>query len=509
MIKKIIIVGGGSAGWMTAATLIHQFPKKKIVVIESPNIPTVGVGESTIVQINRWKTMLGIKDEEFMKYCDASYKLSIRFEDFYKKGDGGFHYPFGQVDVEDNKAGLNDWYFKKFTDPSVPVSDYAESVYPVMSLIKENKITDKNIFSTFNINRDAAYHMDATKFGLWLKDHYCLPRGVKHIEEDIKTIQQDDEGIKSLNHKHKADLYIDCTGFKSLLLGEALQSEFLDYSSLLPNNSAWATKIAYKNKKRELKCYTNCRALDNGWMWQIPLWSRLGAGYVYSNKFISDKEALTEFKKQLPKGKHIFKNIKMKVGIHKELWKKNVCAIGLAAGFIEPLESNGLYTVHEFLLQLCRSLAREEVSQWDKDLFTWSCRLTFDRFAEFVALHYALSHRQDTPYWKHNFNKRFYPAHVENLSKYNSTTFFTVSWNRFEHFQYSPSEGVHAIATGLHFFPTDQSALQYYNLQGNINRWKNEWKSIMVNLERKKKRWKEIIKNEPVLYDYLKENIYK
>ena len=105
MINKIIIVGGGSAGWMTAATLIHQFPKKKIVLIESPNIPTVGVGESTIVQINRWKTMLGIEDKDFMKHCDASYKLGIRFEDFYKKGDGGFFYPFGQVDIEENRSG--------------------------------------------------------------------------------------------------------------------------------------------------------------------------------------------------------------------------------------------------------------------------------------------------------------------------------------------------------------------------------------------------------------------
>ena len=134
MINKIIIVGGGSAGWMTAATLIHQFPKKKIVLIESPNIPTVGVGESTIVQINLLTTMLGIEDKDFMKHCDASYKLGIRFEDFYKKGDGGFFYPFGQVDIEENRSGLNDWYFKKLRKPKTPLSDYAESIYPVMSL---------------------------------------------------------------------------------------------------------------------------------------------------------------------------------------------------------------------------------------------------------------------------------------------------------------------------------------------------------------------------------------
>ena len=506
MINKIIIVGGGSAGWMTAATLIHQFPKKKIVLIESPNIPTVGVGESTIVQINRWKTMLGIEDKDFMKHCDASYKLGIRFEDFYKKGDGGFFYPFGQVDIEENRSGLNDWYFKKLRKPKTPLSDYAESIYPVMSLIKQNKITDKNLFDGFNLRRDAAYHMDATKFGLWLRDHYCLPRKVTHIKEDIKRIEQDEEGIKTLNKKHKADLFIDCTGFKSLLIEQTLKSEFIDYSSLLPNNSAWATKLNYKNKEKELNSYTNCQALDNGWMWTIPLWSRMGKGYVYSNKFVSDDEALKEFKKHLPKGSHKFNHIKMKVGIHKELWKKNVCAIGLSAGFIEPLESNGLYTVHEFLVQLCRTLERGDVSQWDKDYYSWSCRLIFDTFAEFVALHYALSHRKDTKYWKNNFNKRFYPEHVEGLSNKFPTSFQTISHNKFKDFQYNPVGGIHSVATGLNFFPTDSASLKYYNMKSDLKDF--DWETCINNLEAKKERWNKIIKKEPSLYEYLKENIY-
>ena len=506
MINKIIIVGGGSAGWMTAATLIHQFPKKKIVLIESPNIPTVGVGESTIVQINRWKTMLGIEDKDFMKHCDASYKLGIRFENFYKKGDGGFFYPFGQIDIEENRSGLNDWYFKKLRKPKTPLSDYAESIYPVMSLIKQNKITDKNLFAGFNLRRDAAYHMDATKFGLWLRDHYCLPRKVIHIKEDIKSIEQDEEGIKTLNKKHKADLFIDCTGFKSLLIEQTLKSEFIDYSSLLPNNSAWATKLNYKNKEKELNSYTNCQALDNGWMWTIPLWSRMGKGYVYSNKFVSDDEALKEFKKHLPKGSHKFNHIKMKVGIHKELWKKNVCAIGLSAGFIEPLESNGLYTVHEFLTKLIRNLGRDKISQWDRDNFNYQCKHMFKEFSEFVALHYALSHRDDTNYWK-NCNNKSWESNLINLEPRSHSGFKEAVFQRTYDYRYPNFSGLHCIAAGMHWGPTDKLSLIK---DGGFTEesLEEKFKSGIAKLNERKELCKQIIKNKPSLFSVLK-NVHK
>ena len=280
---KIIIVGGGSAGWMTAATFIKCFPKKDITLIESPDFPTVGVGESTIGGIREWTDLLKLNDRDFMRHTDASYKLSIRFENFYKKGDGGFHYPFGRPFIKNNKFGNNDWYFKKLYKTDLHVSDYAESYYPQMALVKQNKICDNkdSKLENFRFYFDTAFHFDATKFGLWLKEHYCLPKGVKYISEDIKTIEQDENGIVSLNKKHKADLYIDCTGFKSMLLSQTLKEPFNSYSHMLPNNKAWATRIPYKNKKKELNTYTNCTALNNGWVWSIPLWSRIGTGYVY------------------------------------------------------------------------------------------------------------------------------------------------------------------------------------------------------------------------------------
>ena len=511
-VDNITIVGGGSAGWMAAATLIKCFPNKNITLIESPNIPTVGVGESTIAQIRGWTSLLGIEDKDFIPYTDASYKLSIKFTDFYKKGEA-FHYPFGIPNTDNNSANLNDWWFKKSLYPETPNSDYADCLFPQMALVNENKcFLNEDNKIPFNFKNDTAFHFDATKFGLWLKDHYCIPRGVKHIKEDIKTIEQDDNGIKSLNKKYKADLFIDCTGFKSLLLGETLKEEFISFEDILPNNKAWATKIPYKNKKKELESFTNCTAIENGWVWNIPMWTRIGTGYVYSDKFVDDETALKQFQKHLgkkaPKNKSDYKNIKMKVGIHKRLWIKNVAAIGLSAGFIEPLESNGLYSVHEFLIELVRNLKREKVSQWDKDNYTFTCRQKFENFVEFVALHYALSHRDDTEYWKANLNKQWSKDIIDRTNTLTNGFLKNVIDRNFK-FHHDSDGGIQAIAAGMNWAPTDLHNIIVNTKNNDIKNWDNYFKKATDNLERKKKQWKNAVKNVPSLHDFLLHNYYK
>ena len=503
--ENILIIGGGTAGFMTAAALVKAFPNKKISLIESKTIPTVGVGESTIVPFRKFLKFLEIKDEDFLKECDGSYKLSIRFQDFYKKGSY-FHYPFGRPFLENTKAGFNDWWFKKTVNPDLPFSDYADSFFPMMALVNQNKILKKSRGLDFEINRDSAFHIDATKFGNWLKEKYCKPKGLNHIVDDIVSVQQDENGIVSLNNKYKADLYIDCTGFKSLLLGQTLKEEFISFEHLLPNNSAWATHIPYQNKEKELKCYTNCTAYNNGWIWDIPLWSRRGTGYVYSDKFISDDDALTEFKQYLKIDNLEFKKIKMKVGIHKRVWVKNVVAIGLAAGFIEPLESNGLYTVHEFLLSLLRNLRGDTVSQLDRDTFNFHTRQLFQNFAEFVALHYALSHREDTPYWKANKNKEWGTELLNRISPLTEGISTAIIQKSFVfHF---PSElGFHCIAAGMNWASTDIYNLIYV---GNFthNQVMAAGATSTALLNKKIQQWKELPYSHPTLYQYLNEEIY-
>jgi len=503
--NKIIIVGGGSAGWMAAATLISQFPNKDITVIESPNIPTVGVGESTLGNINEWLDLLGIKDEDFMPHTDASYKLSIRFEDFYEKGDGGFHYPFGPV-IEADRIGTKLlWYLKKHLNPETPITDYANSIYQNMALVNHNVLfkDEKKELEHFNFKYDVAYHFDATKFGLWLKEQYCKPKGVKHILEDVKTIETNEDGIISLNNTHKADMFIDCTGFKSLLLGDTLKEPFEDYSYLLPNNKAWATRVPYKDKEKELVPYTNCTAIENGWVWNIPSWERIGTGYVYSDKYVSDEEALNEFKRHLDKkgsdySNSEFKNISMRVGRHKRLFVKNVCAIGLAAGFIEPLESNGLLSVHEFLLNLLKVLRRgdcDKISQYDKDHFNVECARFFDNFTEFVSIHYALSHREDTQYWKDINNKSFFDNRLKDET---ITADITAKMHRNQWFK--SDSGHHCIGTGMRYFN--------YDVFDNSEYTEEDLFKIKLR-EKEVNKWNIICKDKPKLLQFLKDNIHK
>ena len=491
-----MIVGGGSAGWMTATTLLKAKPNCQISLIQSSTIPTIGVGESTIEPIFNWCKYVGIEEKDFLKYTDGIYKLSIKFTDFYKLGEA-FHYPFGLEDVKDNFYSINDWWFKKLLYPKTPNSDYADCIFPEqMAYVNSNK---------YSPHLKHAYHFDAAKFGLWLKENKC--QKVNHIIDDIKTVEQDENGIVSLNGKYKADLYIDCTGFKSLLLGKALKEPFESYEDLLPNNSAWTTRVPYTNKEKQLVPYTNCTAYNNGWIWNIPLWSRIGTGYVYSDKFISDDDALKEFKKYLGREDLEFKKIKMRVGIHKRLWVKNVAAIGLSAGFIEPLESNGLYTVHEFLINLVRNLRRNTCSQWDRDNFTYMCKVDFNTFAEFVALHYALSHRSETKYWKANFNKQW-DEKLINLNPRFGGVMRHLAENRSVNYTFSSAGGCHCIAAGMNWSPTDLDLIKYRNPRISYDNLKLSWLNTITKLNKKKEKAELLAFNQPSFYKYLKKEIY-
>ena len=314
-----------------------------------------------------------------------------------------------------------------------------------------------------------------------------------------------------MNNNYKADLYFDCTGFKSLLLEKSLQEEFESYSDMLPNNSAWATRIPYNNKEEDINCYTNCTAIENGWVWQIPLWSRWGTGYVYSDKFVDDETALQEFKNHLDKKKQDysnaeFKKIKMKVGIHKRLWVKNVVAIGLAAGFIEPLESNGLFSVHEFLMKFIRNAQRDIITQWDRDNFTFQCKKLFRNFAEFVAMHYAMSNRNDTEYWRANASKEWDKALI-NLQPLFQNGFLAAADTRDFNYNYESQGGLHCIAFGMEWYSTEVSTMKYF--QGlNEEQFTEIFLNRVKQLNNRKTTWDLLVKNKPSFYDYHKQKFY-
>jgi tryptophan halogenase len=526
-VRRIVIVGGGSAGWMTAAMMVRAFPEKEIVVIESPNYPILGVGESTLGGINGFCKYIGIDEKDFMSFTDASYKMSIKFTDFYEKDAGAFHYPFGEPFVKDTANGMHDWFYKKHWYPDTPIDDFVHCYFPQAALYEQNKfaLNKYGQFDNYDPEWDVAYHFDATKFGLWLKEKYCIPRGVRLMSDTVVDAVVDDTGIKELvlasGGKTQADLWIDCTGFKSLLLGEYLKEPFTSYNDMLPNNRAWATRIPYKDKEKELEPFTNSIALGNGWVWNIPSWERLGTGYVYSDKFISPEDAKEEFKQYLMSDKIMFprtreevdalefKDIPMRVGIHERTFVKNVVAIGLSAGFIEPLESNGLFSVHEFLFKLVKTLQRPAVTQWDRDAYNFATFTMWRNFAEFVAMHYALSIRTDTPYWVANAS-RVYSPELTGAKPDTAIGFRSAIMDKMFNGTTPFMGGITWIAIGMHYFMIDESVFSMDVLRkNNPARFKADFDKQFEEYERRKARWLEAAKDAPSLYQYLKDNIHK
>ena len=509
-INSIWVVGGGTAGCSVACVLKKTFPNKDIRILEGRNIPTVGVGESTLGAINNFLQFLDIQDSEFMKACDASYKLSIRFENWKTPNSGAFHYPFGEPYYDDVILNYNYWLYKKFIYPITPNTDFANCMFPNMALVNENKITNKeNVFPNWNMRQHVAYHFDAQKLGEFLKNKFKKMGGRILIENIVNVNRNEDGSIKDLEldtqNKVKGDLYIDCTGFKSLLLDKTLKEPFESYEDILPNNSAIAARQPYTNKKEQLKGYTNCKAVSNGWIWNIPLWSRIGTGYVYSDKYTTYEDALKELQQELGTDELEFRKIKMRIGIHERLWVKNVCAIGLSAGFIEPLESNGLLTIHHFLFNLIPILKKEIVNEFAIQHFNLSCRRMFRGFAEFVAMHYALSDRVDTEYWR-DIQKRNYPIEEKFVS--DKSDFQLAFKNKMEDRYWHPVGGFPCIAMGMDWHQTTDENIQHAECESSIEPYRKEYQKIATHLDNRRDKFKDLVKDFPSLYDYLKKNIY-
>ena len=279
---------------------------------------------------------------------------------------------------------------------------------PYWRVIEENKVVTSD-FESFKGYKNAGYHLDATKFAHMLKRDFCLPRGVTHVVDTIKDCIKDTDGnlasVVGEKDIYLADLYIDCTGFRSQLLGEYMGIEWDDFPFLI-NNKAWAVRTAYTDKSTEMTNHTQCTALDNGWVWHVPLTTRIGTGYNFSDKFISEEDALAEFKEFLGDRELLSEPrlIEWRNGIAKKVWTKNVVGIGLSAGFIEPLESNGLMSVHNFAVFLADALSMHEDSKVNtliRAQFNRRCRKHMGQFAHFVGNHFMMTTKDNSEYWRH------------------------------------------------------------------------------------------------------------
>ena len=419
-VESICIVGGGSAGWMTAA-LLSKETDMEICLIESANQKPIGVGESTIQHINRYLQRLGIKDKDWMPHCNATYKAAIAFKDFRQKDTERFYYPFAGLELppwnqyfKDEEEMLLRWQELRCMYPDLyPPEEFSFFINKQTNLAHHNIMCDSIPDTGFNIDDHIAYHFNADKFGEWLAHNIALPNGVVHALGDVNNVIKTPDGnisaITTVDGQCiSADLFVDCTGFKSLLLEQHMGQKFISFEDQLFNDSAIVTHVDYRDKVKQMKPYTDCVALKHGWVYNIPQWDSIGAGYVYSSKYINECEAEIEFKEFLdteytPTAQNCpFNSIKIKHGKHERGWFNNVVAVGLSYAFLEPLESTGLMTTHECVQFLGDALTRRDgyVSRIDRDVYNHASDSMIDKLKNFIVIHYNLTQRDDTQYWR-------------------------------------------------------------------------------------------------------------
>jgi len=424
MSKRIVIVGGGTSGWMTASYLRKALPNvEKITVVESERIGTIGVGEATFSTVKLFFDFLGLSEQDWMPHCSAAYKLAIRFVDWRNK-KGHFYHPFQRFEMA-NGIGAGDWWLK-LRNGEEPF-DYSCFTIPALCDAKrsprhlDGTVFDEKVTAYFNdsgappnkklsghgVQYPYGYHFNASELALFLQG-YAIERGVQRIVDDVVEVTQKEDGsiagVRTKEHGLiEGDLYIDCTGFVGLLLNKALGEPFISFNDTLLNDRAVAIQVPRDIERDGMRPYTTAQAQRAGWSWNIPLYGRDGTGYVYSSQFIDKDEAEREFRAFLgPAADNCSANhIKMRIGRSRNSWVKNCVAIGLASGFVEPLESTGIFFIQHNIEQLVEHFPRS--NSFDQNLvdgFNKAVAECIDGVREFLTIHYVASDRTDTPYWQ-------------------------------------------------------------------------------------------------------------
>lgn len=408
-LNSVTIVGGGTAGWLTAA-LLQAYGRKgqdrgkplQITLIESPDIPTVGVGEATVPGIVRTLKNAGISETDFFKRCNASFKLGVSFDGWNTDKNGkpiSYINPFTRPPV---LRGIDlSYYYARYGAGAL---DFVQSFSPTVYLIKARKgprIGDPN--KTDNLLH-YAYHLDAGKFAGLLCEH-CTGNGVRHIRENVTNVVQDERGyITALDldktGKHNVDFVIDCTGFRGMIINQVLKEPFISYSNYLANDRAMAVQIPHPDQNK-IEPVTRSTALGAGWSWKVPLYNRLGTGYVFSSAHRTDDEARDEFMAHLgPAAKDAEPRIiPMRVGRNRNAWVKNCVAIGLSGGFIEPLESTAIYMIDMGIRWLLTYFPDSDYPDPLRNRYNQLVDQLYDEVRDFICLHYQLGNRTDSQYW--------------------------------------------------------------------------------------------------------------
>ncbi|MDR7336147.1 tryptophan 7-halogenase [Roseateles asaccharophilus] len=403
--KHVVIVGGGTAGWMTANLLRHRWARLgvEVTLIESADIATIGVGEGSTPFLRHFFRTLDIAESDWMPACDATFKCGIRFPGWSSvPGYESYVHPF--FNEADRELGN-----QFFTNACLRRRGQAADANPqdfflAAELARQCRAPVNQVDSP---GMDYAYHFDAGKLGAFLRTH-AVGLGVRHIVDTVARVEQLENGDLAAVHPKSgariaADLFVDCSGFKGLFITETLGEPFHPYRDNLFNDRALAmpTPLATAD---DIPSETVSTALRHGWAWRIPLTSRYGNGYVYSSDFVSDDEAERELREHLgaAAGGVEARRLRMRVGRVKQHWRQNCVAIGLSQGFIEPLEATALMLIQLSVEQFIADLEGDHFGRARQAAYNERVNAMFEGVRDYVVAHYQLNTRRDTDYWRAN-----------------------------------------------------------------------------------------------------------
>jgi tryptophan 7-halogenase len=402
-IKHIVIAGGGTAGWMAAAALAKLLGNVwRITLVESEEIGIVGVGEATIPLINIYNQALELDENQFMRETSATFKLGIEFVNWGRIGESYIH-GFGPLGPDIGLAKFHHYWLKmRAAGRAAPLDEYSVNIVAA----RENKFmrARRDLPNSPMAEIAHAYHFDAGLYAAFLR-RYAEARGVVRVEGKISgaTTRSGDGFVDAVvmqdGHRVEGDLFIDCSGFRGLLIEQALSTGYDDWSHWLPADRAWAVPC---ESVTPLLPYTRATAHQAGWQWRIPLQHRIGNGHVFSSPFIAEQTAADVLMAKLP-GKALAapRLLKFVTGKRKKLWNKNVVAVGLASGFMEPLESTSIHLIQNTIARLTTFFPFERFDDADVNEFNRQSDFEFESIRDFLILHYKATQRDDSEFWNY------------------------------------------------------------------------------------------------------------
>ena len=433
-IQNVVIVGGGTAGWLTAGVIAarHQGRLKSgftVTLIESPDIKIIGVGEGTWPTLRTTLEKMGVSETDLFRHCDAAFKQGARFARWTTgAADDGYYHPL-MLPQGFHQVNLVPHWLEKQSDIS-----FCDAVTP-QGWLCDDGLAPKTITTPeYQAVANYAYHLDAGKFAPFLQKHCTDKLGVRHVLADVQTVNQDEKGdIVSLALKQggqvTGDLFVDCTGFASLLLGKTLGVGFKECGDVLFCDTAMAVQVPYETPDDPMASHTISTAHSAGWTWDIGLPTRRGVGYVYSSRHISDEAAADELMAYIgPQGKGLApRKIPIRSGYRETFWKNNCVAVGLAAGFLEPLESSAIVLVELSAKLISEQMpANREVMDIVARRFNDVTHYRWGRIIDFLKLHYVLTKRPEK-FWRDNTDMATVPGRLRDLLhlwKYQPPWFF-------------------------------------------------------------------------------------